>query len=93
MKREDGLRTCRICNRLVLALILLNICNLFTNLTYMTLISKEDVQKILNKKFNNDRWLDFIVEIKSLPTFHDPIAVLKEMIDNYNSMSEPEEWD
>jgi len=67
----------------------------------MTLISKEDVQKILLKHTESltkeDRHhfpavpMEWILiwakeEINSLTTFHDPIKIIEEMIDEYNTM-------
>jgi len=59
----------------------------------MTLINLEDVQKILLKisdKYQSEHTWWWIVskiqeEFNSLPT-HDPEAILKEMIEEYNTM-------
>ena len=63
----------------------------------MTLISKEDVQNIFNEMYEkmyekNYKWelKLWLIAINSLPTFHDPIAVLKEMIEQANTKESSE---
>jgi len=62
----------------------------------MTLINLEDVQKILENNIwshdwiHDSIWISVIEKINSLPT-HDPIAVLKEMIEELEWL-QPEWW-